>query len=68
MYKVLCLNNIHQSKAGWLSLIMKIFSIKKSKSYFLAFPWVNRQMSVNPKINEIITEKITFVNKVVIEL
>lgn len=68
MYKVLCLNNIHQSKAGGLSLIMKIFSIKKSKSYFLAFPWVNRQMSVNPKIIEIITEKITFVNKVVIEL
>lgn len=54
MYKVLCLNNIHQSKAGGLSLIMKIFSIKKSKSYFLAFPWVNRQMSVNPKIIEII--------------
>lgn len=66
MYKVLCLNNIHQSKAGGLSLIMKIFSIKKS--YFLAFPWVNRQISVNPKIIEIITEKITFVNKVVIEL
>lgn len=44
------------------------FSIKKSKSYFLAFPWVNRQISVNPKIIEIITEKITFVNKVVIEL
>lgn len=72
MYKVLCLNNIHQSKAGGLSLITKIFSIKKSKSYFVAFPWVNRQMSVNPKIIEIniyiITEKITFVNKVVIEL
>lgn len=44
------------------------FFYKKSKSYFLAFPWVNRQMSVNPKIIEIITEKITFVNKVVIEL
>lgn len=29
MYKVLCLNNIHQSKAGGLSLITKIFSIKK---------------------------------------
>lgn len=68
MYKVLCLNNIHQSKAGGLSLITKIFSIKKSKSYFLAFPWINRQLSVNPKIIEIITEKITFVNKVVIEL
>lgn len=64
MYKVLCLNNIHQSKAGGLSLIMKIFFYKKVEViYFLAFPWVNRQMSVNPKIIEIITEKITFVIK-----
>lgn len=68
MYKVLCLNNIHQSKEGGLPLIMKIFFYKKVE-VILSCISLGKQTNVSqPKDHWNYNWKNNVCNKVVIEL